>query len=165
MDYGDVVVYPPATSIALRVKLLSFLISKIMCVPTYLNPGFTFPSLIWSGVTPIPLKPLKRQGEFPFNFQLIFFQKVVPVCWSILYASSTYLGTWIPNLCVVLQFFFDLRDNLVSFLKNMLHPPFEGGFSAMFSDTVYSASSTGFEYLRLFNSIQLKVPSFHSTSN
>ena len=46
MENGSAVLCPPANSLYLRVNLPSIFISKIMCVPTCLNPGLTYPYII-----------------------------------------------------------------------------------------------------------------------
>ena len=52
MYSGGDVLYLPDTSLYIQINLPSIFISKIMCVPTYLNPGLNFPSLVLYGVTP-----------------------------------------------------------------------------------------------------------------
>ena len=133
-----------------------------MCVPTYLNPGFNFPSFIWSGVT--PFKTSKATRTLSKYFSFAFVQQVVPVFWSILYASSTVLVTWIPKLCVVLHYFALTFEIIWSCLQitSFTHHLKTGSYPTFFA-TAYSASSTWFEGLITLKSIQIKVTFFHST--
>ena len=78
MYYGGYLLCTTATSLALRLNLPSIFILKTMFVLNYLNPGFTFPSLICSGVT--EFKILKATGTLAISFSIDFVPKVVPVC-------------------------------------------------------------------------------------
>ena len=73
---GERVLCPPATSLDFRVNLPSIVIPKIMCVATYLNPGFTFLYIICSDVT--RFRTLKATRTLAIYFLIEFFQKVVP---------------------------------------------------------------------------------------
>ena len=164
MENRGSVLWPPATSLALQVNLPSIFISKIMCVPKCLNPCFIFTSPIWSGVT--PFKTSKATWALGNSFSIYFVQKVVPIFLSILYASSTVLGTWIPNLCVVLQYFALTFEIILYLFRITFFTHYLKAYSSsMFFATVYSVSSKVFEAFRSFNGIQLKVPSFHYSSN
>ena len=99
-----------ATSPALRIKLPSIFVSKIMCVPQYLNPGFIFHSLVWSGFT--PSKTSKVTRALGIKFSTRFVQTLVPVFWPMLYTSWTVFGTWIPKLFLALQYF-DLTFKII----------------------------------------------------
>ena len=135
-----------------------------MCVPTYLKSGFTFPSLILSGVT--PFETFKATWMLAISFSIAFVQKLVHVFWSIFYALSTVLGTLIPNLCFVLQYFYLTFEIIWSRLRRTYFTHhLKAGSSYMLFSTAYSSNSTGFKALRSFNGIQIKVPSFHSTYN
>ena len=165
MDDGGAVLCPPATSLSLQVNLPYISPSKIMCVPSYLNPSFNFPSLICSGVTPFKTSKYKRMlANLLFNW---FFPKDIPRLLINFVCLVNHLMNLNPELiCCSPVLWFDLWDNLVSFAKNTLHPQFKCRFILyVVCYCIYWASSTGFEGLIYLNIIHLKIPSFHSTSN
>ena len=95
-----------------------------------------------------------------------FYQEVVSFLWYILYAPSTVLGNWIPNVCVVLQYFALTFEIIRSRLQRtfFIHH-LNAGSSYMLFATAHLASPTWFESLTSFNGIQIMVPSLRSTSN
>ena len=127
-------------------------------------PGRPFPDLASSRVH------LAREnaGITCFiSFWIASIHKVLPFSLSNRIASSTVLGTLIPNFSVVLQYLdFPSLDKIRRRFRNTsLAHQANAGSSTILWAVAYSATSIGLDSLRSFNGIQFELPSFHRIRN
>ena len=107
---------------------------------------------------------IKMDRKLFIYFAIALVQKSVPDCLSISYASFTFLGTCITNLCDVQQYLDFTLEIILSLCRNFsLTHQLKAGSSLISFVTEYSASPTGLDCLRSFSGNQSTEPSFHST--
>ena len=153
MEDGSVVVCPPTTSLALRLKSSPSLTSKIILHLICWYP-IGISSLRFSNT-------LTASRTFFISFVIAFHNKVSPFSFSIRIASSTVLVTRIPYLWVLSQYLcvFEMMRSRFRY-TNLTHHEKDGSSDILFS-TAYSASWTGYEYFISFSLFHVVLPSFH----
>ena len=153
VEAGAVVVWPPSTSIALRLKFSPSLTSKIIWHLICWYP-IGMSSLRFSNT-------LKAGCTFFIYFMIAYHHKVSPLSLSIRMASSTALGTRIPYLWVLSQYLciFKMMRSLFSH-TNFTHHTKAGSSHILFS-TAYSSSWTGYESFISFSLFHVVLPSFY----
>mmetsp|Transcript_33754 Transcript_33754/g.67002 ORF Transcript_33754/g.67002 Transcript_33754/m.67002 type:complete len:211 (+) Transcript_33754:74-706(+) len=160
IELGASVIWPPATNLAFRVK--SIFISNIIWHFISVYPISALPFRTSS----ILKSSLDSHATFTFrsSFSIARAQKSVPDSLSIWRASSAVCGSFIPNLCVVLQYLLFTLDTMRRRCRSIsfTHHENAGSFS-MWLATAYSATSIGLDALRSFRGIHSCSPPFHST--
>ena len=111
-----------------------------------------------------PSKTSKATRTFFIYFWIAVYHSVFPFSLSISKASSTDLGTRIPNLCVVRQYLsLTLDIILLRRLSTSIAHHLKSGSTSKQFPAAYSANPTGLDTFKYLRGIQPEVPIFHST--